>query len=659
MSCGAGTPTFRLLDAYVGWDTAEVTPNADSIIGWNDPGGIQLAPEAADAIDPNQLVQYIPPPRLARSCDPCEWYLITPQPSRLMKRNPCSGCWEPAWDEPCDPKVFVNPTAVAVRGRYLAISDLDANSVWIRTRGGERLTASIHIGRPGAMAFTSWGELLVVSRGTKIFRFDFAGARLGRLKPPAGTIESIAVSDDCRIWVVTRDREGYMRLWKRTRTESEFSPATLADLAKAFSPTIVSRTGDAGFCLTVDNLDGVPMTCCYSWYGRPIDECQIPPLPTPGFQRHAIFNTEPIDSGIPRCRWHRVRIDADVPSGTTIEAVVATNESPDSPPHESDWSPTPPARQNSSGSFDFLIDQPPGRYLFFRLRLSGDGRSTPIVRRVRLDFPRVTSLENLPPIYRERPEAEDFTERFLSLFDATISEVDTVIERAPALLDATGVPDSVLPWLGSFLDVTFDRGWTPQRMRRVMRSVPSLYRRRGTPHGLADAVKLIFDVEPVIQELPAERNWAAVGERSQLGSLRLYGRSLARLRLGNSELGRAPIRSFGDPDVDPLLEHAYRFRVLIPPRTLDENERERLERLIADLKPAHTVASVRVGGTGFLLGSLSAVGIDTGFGALPPPILGKTIRLRRASVVWHGPGGKPGGITPDRMAVVGASTIME
>ena len=94
-----------------------------------------------------------------------------------------------------------------------------------------------------------------------------------------------------------------------------------------------------------------------------------------------------------------------------------------------------------------------------RLRLTGDGKATPVVRRIRLDFPRVTSLEFLPPVYREQPDAEDFTERFLSLFDASIAELDRAIERAPALLDADGVPDEVLPWLGSFLDVAFDRAW--------------------------------------------------------------------------------------------------------------------------------------------------------------------------------------------------------
>lgn len=659
MSCTAGTPIFRLLDAYVGWDAGTVGPNTGSLIGFDDPNGIRLAPEAADAIDSNELLKYLPPPRLTGSCDPCEWYLITPRPSRLLKRDACSGCWEPVWENVCDPKIFINPTAIASRGRYLAVSDLDANSIWIWTRGGERVVASIRIGRPGPMAFTTWGELLVVSRGKRIFRFDNAGARLGRLKPPSGTIENIAVSEDCWIWVVTRGDDGHLRLWRAARKDKEFRPATLGDLAKSFKPTGLTRAGEAGFCLTQTGGDGLPFTCCYSWYGRSIDACEIPVLPKPGFLREGSLQTERIDSGIPRCRWHRVRIDADVPSGTTLEALVATNESPVNEPHNDDWTPTPAARPNSSGSFDFLIDQPPGRYLFVKLRLTGDGASTPVVRRVRLDFPRVTSLEYLPPIYRERPEAEDFSERFLSIFDATIAELDQAIERSPALLDASGVPDSVLPWLGGFLDVTFDPGWTPTQMRRVMRSVPELYRRRGTPTGLRDAIKLVFDVEPVIQEMAGERSWAGLGERSNVGAMRLYGRSLARLRLGRSALGSAPIRSFGDPDVDPLLEHSYRFRVLIPPRSLNENERERLERLIADLKPAHTVGSVRVGGKGFLLGNLSAVGIDTGFGTLDPPVLGKTVRLRRASVVWHGRGGKPGGITPDRTAVVGASTIME
>src|SRR5262249_14457134 len=140
----------------------------------------------------------------------------------------------------------------------------------------------------------------------------------------------------------------------------------------------------------------------------------------------------------------------------------------------------------------------------------------------------------------------------------------------------------------------------------------------------------------------------------------LFGRSRARVRLGSSALCAAPLRSYGDPDTDPLTAQSHRFRVLVlPSRVLSPGERERLERLIASQKPAHTVASIRVGGSGLVVGSWSAVGVDTVFGALPPPVLGTNVRLRRMSVLWHGPRGPRTGIAPGLTAVVGATTILE
>jgi len=93
-------------------------------------------------------------------------------------------------------------------------------------------------------------------------------------------------------------------------------------------------------------------------------------------------------------------------------------------PHQRDWQTGP------LGSVDFLVrQQPPGRYLFVRLRFTGGGKATPVVRRVFLEFPRKTSLDLLPPVYRDNPDAEDFSERFLSLFDASIADLDRAIER--------------------------------------------------------------------------------------------------------------------------------------------------------------------------------------------------------------------------------------
>ena len=45
MSCATGFPTFRLLDAYVGWDPGDQPYDSpEGLIGFDDPRGVRLAP---------------------------------------------------------------------------------------------------------------------------------------------------------------------------------------------------------------------------------------------------------------------------------------------------------------------------------------------------------------------------------------------------------------------------------------------------------------------------------------------------------------------------------------------------------------------------------------------------------------------------------------
>ncbi|URM92552.1 phage tail protein I [Streptomyces sp. MRC013] len=315
---------------------------------------------------------------------------------------------------------------------------------------------------------------------------------------------------------------------------------------------------------------------------------------------------------------------------------------------------------------DFLVDQPPGRFLKLRLRLSGDGGATPVVRRIRLDFPRATSADLLPPAFRQDPAADDFTERFLSLFDAAFAELDRVVERYPALLDPEGVPDRVLPWLAGLLGLSFEAGWDARTRRALLAAAPELYRRRGTPWALREAVRIVFGAAPVVEEAAADRRWARLRadagragpgrgpERDGgLGSVRLFGRSASRFRAGGSALGAAPLRAFGDPDGDPLAAHAHRFRVLLPTGPADAGA---LRRLVERQAPAHTVGAVRIGGAGFVVGSRSAVGVDTAFVPLPPPVLGGSLRLDRDGVLWPGPAGSRRGVGVGVVSAVGVHT---
>ena len=694
MSCSAGKPNFRLLDPNVGWDALD--PNSSNLLGFGDPGGIYLAQTVAGAVDPTQLFQYLLPARLARGCAACEWYLLTPFPpeSFLLRRDACQQQWKPLWPS-CPPAPFKNPVAVASWRKRLAVADQGANKVLLWVESGARLATEIPVEKPGPLAFNPRGELLVTCEtSNKVARYDLRGTFQGFLPadlPSPGALAVIAVDSSHATWVVLHDGNSWA-LWSLAEGQSQFAVATIAQLQSSFAPTGLLAVSDEGFTFDQDTRRGLSVATGFSWYGRPVSAADIVPYGLPARQKLGQLLTCALDSGIPRCQWHRVRLDADIPAGTTLCAAVASTEVisgasqgdptrdpewknfPAGPPHPADWTSGP------AGSVDFLIKQPPGRYLYFRLRFKGNGTATPVVRRVRIDFPRVTSLDHLPDVYRETAQAEDFTERFLSLFDAAIADVDGVIERYPALLDPSGVPAQLLPWLGGFFGIGFDPTWDAEKRRQILGAAAGLYNQRGTLQGLQQAINLVFGVTPAIEEMSSTGPWgalgsrkilraeqsnpsgsqAAIGRNARLRATRLFGKNSSRFRLDHSGLGAAPLRSYGNPDQDPFSAGAYRFRVLVPTLPdMSPEQQTRLTNLIEAQKPAHTVASVRIGSSGFLLGELSAVGVDTGFVPLAAPVLGSAgnIRLNRNSIVWNGPSGRSGGAGVGEGSIVGTQTV--
>lgn len=454
----------------------------------------------------------------------------------------------------------------------------------------------------------------------------------------------------------------------------------LKQLAESLSQTGLIAVSQQGFCLEDPATEGPGKKRCFLRDGTSATRDEALGIPKPPQNRLGQLLTQPLDSFIPRCRWHRVRVEAEIPDDTAVQIAVATsevelppegscqptptswNDFPEGSPNALDWDEVP---ENVT---DFLIDQPPGRYLYVRIRLQGTDTATPVIHRVRFDFPRVTSLNQLPGIYRENDEAEDFTERFLSLFDATTAEIDRALERLPALLDVEHVPEEVLPWLGTFLGIVFDSGWTTDQRRRLLRQAPQLYRQRGTRAGLIEAVKLVFGFVPAIDESVFRTYSGALNADAQVGATRLFGRSQSRFRVGRSALGEAPLRSYGNPDHDPVREGVHRFRIQVPPHpTLSRLGREHLNRLIETQKPAHTVHTLRVGGVGFMVGRSSAIGIDTQFVTPPPPVLRTSesrlpsgnLRLNGTSILRAGRSREPCGFRLGAAPRIGQQTVLK
>jgi phage tail-like protein len=635
MTCTPTAGTFRLLDDVVGWDEATVT----GVVGFTDEAGVRLADAGASPEGPTraQLLPWFPDPRLAPGCRPGGWYLLSGE--RLLRRDTCAGGWLPVWPHHCDPRLLHEPTAVAARGHRIAV--VDSGRVFVWRNEGDHLTAVIHHRHATVVALAQDEQALVASAGSdRLRRYGPDGTLCEVIRTHVdGEIIGIRTGPCREIWLLTEEA-GRFRIYR------DHHESTMDELAAALPPSSLVAADEDGFCLRDKSPDGDVTSCC-DWTGRPR---VTPPSEAGRFVTEGEFTTHRIDSGISRCRWHRVRVEADVPAGTAVTVSIVVSE--DDRFAESDWQTAP------AGVTDFLVDQPPGRHLTLRARLSGDSAATPVLHRIRFDFPRSTSADLLPAAFRQDPAADDFTERFLALFDASVAEIDHVVERYPALLDATGVPDAALPWLAGLLGLSFEAGWDADTRRKLIAAAPRLYRLRGTPRALKEAICLVFGVTPVIDELAGDRHWAQVRATAEpasargLGSVRLFGRSSSRLRLGTSTLGATPLRAFGDPDTDPLTEHAHRFRVLLPSGAADEDA---VRRLVARQAPAHTRGSVRAGGTGFVVGTRSAVGIDTAFVPLPPPVVG-TARLNHDGVLRPGPHGARQGVTAGVVSAVGVHT---
>ena len=111
MTCPPAPPTFRLLDAYVGWDEHDVC----RLTGLEDPGGgirLAFADGAPGGLRRHELLPWFPDRRLAPGCGPCAWYLAG-RHRGLLRREPCGDGFQPVWPPDCDPGLVQAPLAVA------------------------------------------------------------------------------------------------------------------------------------------------------------------------------------------------------------------------------------------------------------------------------------------------------------------------------------------------------------------------------------------------------------------------------------------------------------------------------------------------------------------------------------------------------------------
>jgi phage tail-like protein len=485
---------------------------------------------------------------------------------------------------------------------------------------------SVAIGRSGLLALDADGRLWRPTRaGWSVTSIGGTATRWRRVAIDLrGAIHVLADCESGAVLIeVTPDGRRVAEVSDPREVAARFGPAPKRDAFGRFSvasfPEPIERDPDAAVQPARDD----------------------PPRAVATHERSGTWTSGPLDSGIYRCRWHRIEITLGaLPAGTTVQVSTACAEQPGSPP-AGGFAAAATLRgplldeQALPVAGDALIAQE-GRVLWVRMDLSGDGLATPQVEGLRLHYPRVSALDDLPAVFSADAESRELLERMLAVFQTTWEELDTTIDELPRFLDPATIPegrsrDVALAELAAWLAIRVEGDWSAAHLRRVLSAEGGLAARRGTVAALREAIAIAVAGLPgalvaPVPGLPAVVEGFTKRDRLVLGSAVTAGlgraRPLAaaseegRLRLGKDRLGEARVMAGpGSPEAELLARHAHRFSVSLPAAWVPSEAAERmLRRAIDTERPAHVAYDLCLVEPRLRVGVQSAIGVDSVIG---------------------------------------------
>jgi len=496
--------------------------------------------------------------------------------------------------EPLSVDASMDPTSVAVaRDGTVAVVDNARHAVWVF--GTRRVFPQLLDGldMPTSAAFSPAGRLYVGDEDGRIHVFQSAGGA-SRWEPAGSGVTGLDGAIE-RLW-----------WWSDPR------PCLL---------TVVAQRSDQPDCrLWMVDPEG----------GRNLSGSLV---------------LGPLDSQLDRCQWHRLQLEASVPSGCSIDIESATFddlEGTEPPPADyTGWTRDVVA---SSDNPDCLVQGRGGRRLWLRCSLRSNGQHAPSIRRVRVSYPRSSYVQYLPSVFQEDDESREFLDRFLGIFQSGFDDFDAAIDGISTLFDPFLVPHEHLLWLASWVALVVDPRWlgTDDRVLReqVARAVAA-YRIRGTPEGLTDAIEAYAEVNSRVVEHFRLRRWPRLAEYARLdGSTPLWSRDVyQRLQLDSySQVGVFRLIGRPEPAIEAEDWGAYKFSVFFQadPRTLDDT-RARVERVVEREKPAQTEVSLCPVLPRFRVGVQATIGIDAVVGTISYAVLNQLATLNYDTILACSP----------------------
>jgi len=177
----------------------------------------------------------------------------------------------------------------------------------------------------------------------------------------------------------------------------------------------------------------------------------------------------------------------------------------------------------------------------------------------------------LPEIYR----VNDFPGRFLMLFESFLEPVSAQVNAIDNYFDPDLTPAEFLPWLASWIGISWDVPITDERKRVLLRKSLQLFQSRGTKDALKEFLEIYTGGKAEITEHKT-RNM-------KLGKQARLGHTIA--------LGKRNLPHTFSVDLAVPSEVSEQFKNLSPERA-EALYRQMVVSLINTQKPAHTACDL-------------------------------------------------------------------
>ena len=233
----------------------------------------------------------------------------------------------------------------------------------------------------------------------------------------------------------------------------------------------------------------------------------------------------PVDSGEKGFAWSRLIARATLPQDCGLRIFIHYADAPDWDAWDTLRSAFDEAESNPGALLRTYYGEPTplgtdcwltasGRYLWVAFELTATGGSVPSVHALHLRMGGDHMVDYLPSIYR----GDDFTLRYLSIFNSMFQDMEDAVEALPRQLDAASTSDEMLGCLAQWVCMEPGEEDTRTRIRTALADYENMY----TVEGVKRTVRRLTGREPlIIEHFMVDPNRADC--RNPALYLRLYG----------------------------------------------------------------------------------------------------------------------------------------